>query len=143
MATSPSPEPSGIARLASCSYDTVSLPAHARSAREARKWVGSSLAPKLETDRRHDLGLLISEVMANAIQHGSDDVGIELRLIGHETYVRVEVTNAGAGLAPRPRATEPSSSGGFGLFLVECLTREWGINRQRDRTQVWFEFDYV
>jgi hypothetical protein len=34
------------------------------------------------------------------------------------------------------------ANGGFGLFLVEQLTRRWGMTRENHRTRVWFEFDY-
>jgi hypothetical protein len=37
-------------------------------------------------------------------------------------------------------ATEPGA--GFGLFLVEQLTRRWGMTREDDKTRVWFELDY-
>jgi hypothetical protein len=33
-------------------------------------------------------------------------------------------------------------NGGFGLFIVERLTRRWGVTREDRRTRVWFEFDY-
>jgi len=32
------------------------------------------------------------------------------------------------------------SGEGFGLFIVERLTRRWGIARQDRNTRVWFEF---
>ena len=38
-------------------------------------------------------------------------------------------------------ASEPT--GGYGLFLVERLTRRWGMTREAQRTRVWFEFDYT
>ena len=28
------------------------------------------------------------------------------------------------------------------LFIVEQLSRRWGITREASRTRVWFEFDY-
>ena len=31
---------------------------------------------------------------------------------------------------------------GFGLFLVERLTRRWGLTRENSNTRVWFEFDF-
>jgi hypothetical protein len=37
--------------------------------------------------------------------------------------------------------TEPGA--GYGLFLVEQLTRRWGMTREDGRTRVWFELDYA
>ena len=40
------------------------------------------------------------------------------------------------------RASTPDADGGFGLFLIERLTRRWGLTREDDNTRVWFEFDF-
>ena len=45
-------------------------------------------------------------------------------------FLCVQVTDTGDGFAPRPRAYEPDEDGGFGLFLVEQLTRRWGLTRE-------------
>jgi hypothetical protein len=37
-------------------------------------------------------------------------------------------------------ASEPGA--GFGLFLVEQITKRWGVTREDQRTRVWFEIDY-
>ena len=49
---------------------------------------------------------------------------------------------APAGLVPRPGAMGSDDPGGFGLFIVEHLTRRWGVTREDRLTRVWFEFDY-
>ena len=123
--------------------DSWTFPARSRSAGEARRRVGWCFAPILTKTRHDDLCVVVGEVMANAIQHSSDALPVELRVAGHESFVRIEITNTGPGLAPRPGATTPSHDGGFGLFLLERLAREWGMTRQHEQTQVWFEFDYV
>ena len=84
---------------------------------------------------------VVSEVVTNAIRHGPVRGSIELLAVKRDDHLRVEVTDAGPGLAPRPRATESELGGGFGLFLVEQLARRWGLVRQRNTTRVWFEFE--
>lgn len=123
--------------------DAWEFPARTRSAGEARRRVGWCFAPILAKARRDDLCLVVGEVMASAIQHSSDGVPVQMRVVGHESFVRVEIDNSGPGLVPQPGATTPSHDGGFGLYLVERLTREWGVTRKDERTRVWFEFDYV
>jgi hypothetical protein len=54
----------------------------------------------------------------------------------------VQVTDEGAGLVPTPGAMASDENGGFGLFIVERLTRRWGVTRENRHTRVWFEFDY-
>jgi anti-sigma regulatory factor (Ser/Thr protein kinase) len=57
-------------------------------------------------------------------------------------FLCVQVTDTGDGFAPRPRAYAPDEDGGFGLFLIERLTRRWGLTRENSNTRVWFEFDF-
>jgi hypothetical protein len=55
----------------------------------------------------------------------------------------VRVSDGGTGLVPRPGAMTTEPGAGFGLFLVEQLTRRWGMTREDGRTRVWFELDYA
>ena len=55
----------------------------------------------------------------------------------------MQVTDEGAGFVPHPGAMSSDAHGGYGLFLVERLTRRWGMTRENHRTRVWFEFDYL
>ena len=117
------------------------LSAHPDSVAAARRHIATLAAAFVPRDRQSDLTLVVSEVVSNAIRHGAEGSTIELRAVPGDDHLRVEVTDAGPGLAPRPRATEPSEGGGFGLFLVDQLVRRWGLVRQRGTTRVWFEFD--
>jgi anti-sigma regulatory factor (Ser/Thr protein kinase) len=97
--------------------------------------------PFIEVERIPDLRLVISEVVTNAVRHGGD--GDMLVAVTPKTgFLCVQVTDTGDGFAPRPRAYEPDEDGGFGLFLVEQLTRRWGLTRENSNTRVWFEFDF-
>lgn len=98
--------------------------------------------PLLEESRMAELQLVLSEVISNAIRHGSDSDPIRLAVTPKDEFLCVQVTDAGSGLAPRPRATAPDEHGGWGFFLIEYLTRRWGMTRERQRTRVWFEFDF-
>ncbi len=89
-----------------------------------------------------DLGLVISEVVSNAVRHSSEAGSILLAVTPKDDYLCVQVTDPGPGLAPRPRATAPDEEGGWGFFLIEYMTRRWGLTRENDQTRVWFEFDY-
>jgi anti-sigma regulatory factor (Ser/Thr protein kinase) len=121
---------------------TVTLVAEPAAAKQARTWIialwGSNLAP----ERRNDLRLVVTEVVTNAIRHGNPGGSVLLAATPKDGYLCVQVTDDGPGLAPHPGATGPDVDGGFGLFLVERLTRRWGVTRERGRTRVWFELDY-
>jgi anti-sigma regulatory factor (Ser/Thr protein kinase) len=108
----------------------------------ARERVIALAEPFVDGPRIADLRLVISEVITNAVRHGgSGDVIVGVMAKDH--YLCVQVTDTGDGFAPRPRAFQPDDDGGFGLFLVERLTRRWGLTRENGNTRVWFEFDFV
>lgn len=89
-----------------------------------------------------DFELLISEVLTNAVRHGGGEE-VLLALTPKATFLCVQVTDGGGGFVPVPRAMDADEVGGFGLFLVEHLTRRWGMTRERGRTRVWFELDFA
>jgi anti-sigma regulatory factor (Ser/Thr protein kinase) len=112
------------------------------SVAEARRAVAAFASHRIRRDRRYELALAVSEVVTNALRHGAPDAPIDLLARASNLHLRVEVTDSGSGLAPRPRALESDGGGGFGLFLVEQLARRWGVVRQTNTTRVWFEFDF-
>jgi anti-sigma regulatory factor (Ser/Thr protein kinase) len=108
----------------------------------ARERVIELAEPFVSAPRIADLRLVISEVLTNAVRHGGRG-DMLVAVTPKEGYLCVQVTDTGDGFAPRPRAFEPDDDdGGFGLFLVERLTRRWGLTRENSNTRVWFEFDF-
>jgi len=108
----------------------------------ARECVVGLAEPFVDGERIADLRLVISEVITNAVRHGGDG-DMLVAVTPKPGYLCVQVTDTGDGFAPRPRAYEPDEDGGFGLFLVERLTRRWGLTREDSNTRVWFEFDFA
>ena len=92
---------------------------------------------------RADLDLVVSEIVTNAIRHGRQGGEILLAATPKPEFLCVQVTDDGPGFVPRPGAMASDENGGFGLFLVERLTRRWGVTREGGRTRVWFELDYA
>ena len=108
----------------------------------ARERVIALAEPFVAAPRIADLRLVISEVITNAVRHGGEG-DMLVAVTPKPGYLCVQVTDTGDGFAPRPRAFEPDDDdGGFGLFLVERLTRRWGLTRENRNTRVWFEFDF-
>lgn len=70
-----------------------------------------------------DARLVVSELVSNAITHGSGDVRLRL---WHDNYeLRIWVTDDSAAPARRRRAGA-SDRGGRGLHLVARLSLRWG-----------------
>ena len=54
--------------------------------------------------------------------------------------VRVSVLDGGAGFeAPRGPVAPPDGPGGWGLYLVEQLAVDWGVDNRNGTSRVWFE----
>ena len=82
--------------------------------------------------------LLVSEVVTNAVEHGTSGGTVEI--VALPAGLRVEVTDRSEGLPElqHPSANEPT---GRGLAIVDQLSRWWGVERATDGKKVWFEVD--
>jgi anti-sigma regulatory factor (Ser/Thr protein kinase) len=107
----------------------------------ARERVVALAEPFVEAERIPSLRLVMSEVLTNAVRHGEPGGEMLVAVTPKPEFLCVQVTDTGNGFAPRPRALAPDPDGGFGLFLIERLTRRWGLTREDSNTRVWFEFD--
>jgi anti-sigma regulatory factor (Ser/Thr protein kinase) len=80
------------------------------------------------------LELLVSELMTNAVQHGT--APIQMRLSSDGEQIRLEVADVGP-VAERPRSPQAERLGGWGLRFVDQLTESWGTQHDKDGTMVW------
>lgn len=113
------------------------LPVSADAAAMARHRIVEAATPCRGKPDHDTLGLLVSEVVTNAVLHGeASDLDVELTL--GDKALRVSVSDDGRGFVPRPRALDSDDIGGWGLYLVEQLAAAWGVS-SGDRTTVWFE----
>ena len=117
----------------------ISLPPAPSAATQARTEVTERLAERLGKRTLEDVRLLVTELITNALRHGSlksgDRVSVKASLT--EGVVRIEVTDPGTAGDVAPRAPGPRG-GGYGLYLVEQLAKRWGVDR-REGTTVWCE----
>ena len=81
----------------------------------------------------NDAELVVSELVTNAITHGSPPIGLVIVI---DRIIRVEVTDCGAGL---PRRRDAGTDGGWGLLLVEAVSSDWGYHQLDGHKAVWAE----
>lgn len=113
---------------------TYRFPPQASSPGEARA-LACSWAHELGPEEMVALELIVSELVTNAVQHGSGEV--TLQLAPTEGGIRIGVHDHGGGV-PAPRVVTARSTGGRGLQLVESLSSDWGVAPTRDRGKtVW------
>ena len=110
--------------------------------RQARSWLSVLAGGIVGAKRLADLELELTEVVTNAVRHGGTGGSLRLAATPKAEFLCVQVTDDGPGLVPSPGAMASDEHGGFGLFIVERLTRRWGVTREDRHTRVWFEFDY-
>ena len=120
------------------------LEPEAASVPEARRLACAVAEHHLDEAQFRSFALVVTEVVSNAVRHGTEPAEqIRLAITPKDGYICVQVTDSGPGLVPRPGGFEADDDGGFGLFIVEQLTRRWGVTREDKRTRVWFELDFV
>ncbi|NUR09983.1 MAG: ATP-binding protein [Nocardioidaceae bacterium] len=115
------------------------LPSDVTAPRRARHLVesacGDLCSPQVDTAR-----LLVTELVANAVQHGAAPV--VLHVARDDGALRVEVQDAGPDL---PSMLEGAQGGrACGLWVVAALASEWGVTEHDNGVpgkRVWFVLD--
>ena len=90
-----------------------------------------------------DARLAVSELVTNSIRHADApiDAPIHVRARVLADVLCLEVQDRGAGGAFTPRAPDLENGGGFGLNVVEMVSRRWGVDRDAG-TRVWAELAF-
>ncbi|MGW1542691.1 SpoIIE family protein phosphatase [Streptomyces sp. NPDC002309] len=114
-----------------------SLPSEDTAACQARNLTAEQLAAWGLEGLVDALKLIVSELVTNAVRHGTGS--ISLRLVRHKVLT-VEVTDADAS-SPRPRNARTGDEHGRGLAMVAQLSRRWGSRPTHDGKVVWAEVD--
>ncbi|MGX1850760.1 ATP-binding protein [Streptomyces sp. NPDC055299] len=113
----------------------------AKSVGKARAFVLAALPVDQLRHRIDDITLCVSELVTNAVRHGSPAGHLILvRVIVNEMLLRIEVHDAGEN---RPWLQSPADDdlSGRGLFLVDAFADDWGITpRDGLGKVVWVEF---
>lgn len=111
---------------------TLDAPRAARAA--VRQWMPASVPPAVLEDAQ----LLISELVANSVQHAgpADGAPITVSVGTMDGVVWFDVADPGG----RGRVTRraPQATGGMGLNIVDAAALRWGASGG-DGTHVWFE----
>ncbi|ROQ94578.1 PAS domain-containing protein [Streptomyces sp. 2132.2] len=79
--------------------------------------------------------LVLSELITNAIRHGSAPVRVRLL---HDRVLTCEVFD-GSSSSPRLHYAKTTDEGGRGLFLVAQLSRRWGARYTPEGKVIWSE----
>ena len=113
----------------------VKLPRIQSCAELARRQIQRRVADLLEPRTAADAALIASELVNNAYLHGRG--AISLRAFASDGRLRIEVADEGQPTWIGVRANVEGGTGGWGLWIVERLSLDWGTEEESAR--VWAE----
>jgi anti-sigma regulatory factor (Ser/Thr protein kinase) len=113
--------------------------AQPREIQRARFFVSECLQAWMLPAEVSGFELTVSELVTNAIIHGTGEVDVVLTLDGPR--LRMEVSDQGSAPdAAWDRTDLPATGiGGWGLQLIDRLMDSWGTERAADHTTIWVE----
>lgn len=121
------------------SENSFALPPAPTSPGEARERAARELEGWGDSDARHVVLLLISELVTNAVVHAGSTVVVDLAVSdGGPVHVNVHDESTVRPTARRNQADRP---GGRGIHLLESLAARWGVEESRTGKNIWFEVD--
>jgi anti-sigma regulatory factor (Ser/Thr protein kinase) len=124
--------------MAALSTIRMSLPQVPASAAEARRQVRRFAAENDLLDRAGVALLVLSELVTNAVLHGT--APIQVAVTSYDDILRIEVTDGDPStdrlVVQHGRTDRP---GGRGLHIVNSLARDWGMTVHPEGKTVWAE----
>jgi anti-sigma regulatory factor (Ser/Thr protein kinase) len=115
---------------------SIHLPRDLSASSLARQAVREHLVDVLPAQTLADVTLTVSELVSNAVVHGTGE--IELRIEADGESVKGEVIDEGGGFERQMREEGGLDGvGGRGLLIVGQLAETWGVHE--GTTHVWFE----
>ena len=127
-----------------CRHVEAHFPPDVRAIRSARRLVADQLAEWELGDADGVTVLLVSELMTNAVMHARTTVALVIAVA--DGVVEVAVEDSDGRAIPQLRGTgrlrvvasEWDAEHGRGLYLVDSLATEWGIEQLESGKHVWF-----
>lgn len=123
---------------------TLWLEHAASSAAIARRSLSTALQEAgLSADDAYDAALIASELVGNAVRHGSPlpsgHLAVEWTFGSEDGSYTIAVTDGGqhAGNEIRPQVAAESDPSGRGLMIVAALATDWGVAHRDHATTVW------
>jgi serine/threonine-protein kinase RsbW len=112
----------------------LDAPARARAAITA--WMVGHVAATMLADAQ----LVVGELVTNSVRHADtpDDAVVRVRAEIRGDALHLQVEDRGSNGSITRRAPDLRNGGGFGLNMVEELSRRWGVDRAAG-TRVWAE----
>ncbi len=85
-----------------------------------------------------DAALLVTELVANVVDHVGGEASFTLELTLSDGWLRIAAVD-GSAIRPVVRELDPARPRGRGMRLVVALADRWAAEDHRGGKRVWFE----
>jgi anti-sigma regulatory factor (Ser/Thr protein kinase) len=116
----------------------VDLRPEPRSVPAARHLVSALLAGWGAPQPPEDVALLVTELVANVVDHVGGEAVLTLELALSDGWLRISVAD-GSAVRPVVRELSLDQPRGRGLRLVQAIADRWGAEDHQGGKRVWFE----
>jgi anti-sigma regulatory factor (Ser/Thr protein kinase) len=117
---------------------SIDLPPVASSVPVARRLLLELLAAWDLPQDREDAALLVTELVANVVDHVGGEANLSLELTASEDWLRIAVAD-GSSVRPVVQELSTDRPRGRGLRLVQAIADRWGSEDHAGGKRVWFE----
>ena len=117
---------------------SIDLPPAAGSVPAARHVVRELLNAGDVPHDRDDAALLVTELVANVIDHVEGEANLTLELSLSDGGLRIAVVD-GSSIRPVVQELSRERSRGRGLRMVESIADRWGAEDHNGGKRVWFD----
>lgn len=117
---------------------SIDLPPTAASVPVARRLVRDLLGIWGAPHDRDDAALLVTELVANVVDHVGGEASLALELTLADGWLRVAVAD-GSAVEPVVRELSQERLRGRGMQLVTSIADRWGVEPRDGGKRVWFE----
>jgi anti-sigma regulatory factor (Ser/Thr protein kinase) len=117
---------------------SIDLPPTAVSVTAARRLVRDLLAIWEVPHDRDDAALLVTELVANVVDHVGGEASFTVELEFSGTRLRIAVAD-GSSVPPVVRELDTASPRGRGMRLVQAIADRWGSEDHDGGKRVWLE----
>src|SRR3569833_1660884 len=132
------PSRNGTSSPMSTRSASIDLPPTAASVTAARQLVRELLTV---WDVPHDLddaGLLVTELVANVVDHVRGETDLTLELSLSDTWLRIAVAD-GSSIRPVVQELSHDRPRGRGMRMVAAIADRWGAEDHKGGERVWFD----
>ena len=116
----------------------IDLPPTAGSVPAARHLVQELLRAWDVPHDREDAALLVTELVANVIDHVQGEGNLTLELSVSDQWLRIAVVD-GSSIRPVVQELSNDRPRGRGLRMVESIAERWGADDHDGGKRVWFD----